>query len=393
MKTPKTRNAILALIGLAALSVYILACTSFSPDDSKVLYPAFDTDSGAVGMAVYDREARRTDMVLIPAMYDIGESNTVLQPRLLRAQWLGDGHSILTAYAGGKGNNDEISLAVSPWGATAPTKLFQVPEIKDEGNTLLLPLCVCNGQLLLRVSEKEIARIDLKSLALVRHEFADVCKEIVLYPSPNGDGVFYVEPQEGEGKAAVFGRLNPENFSRTPLLNISNESRGDSVFAYDNQGKVVALLEAGDTNRLLVLQQGKPAWTRTLDAEGAKWTFGSAGLSPKGDMLWATYQKKIGTNAVSFGLIEVPLGAKPVRETTLITLTQPVDSEMVFYFQASVSHDGRTAAVASTYLACREEELNPADCALFLVDLSSPDRKVTKVPIPMPEKHPGRPGM
>ena len=58
MKNPKTRNTALALVGLLALSIYILACTSFSPDDTKVLYPAFDAPSGAIGMAVYDREAR-----------------------------------------------------------------------------------------------------------------------------------------------------------------------------------------------------------------------------------------------------------------------------------------------------------------------------------------------
>ena len=95
MKTYKTRNAILALIGLAALSVYILACTSFSPDDSKVLYPAFDAESGAVGMAVYDRAAGRSDMVLVPMTYDIGETNAAVEPKLMRGQWLGDGRNIL----------------------------------------------------------------------------------------------------------------------------------------------------------------------------------------------------------------------------------------------------------------------------------------------------------
>jgi hypothetical protein len=56
----------------------------------------------------------------------------------------------------------------------------------------------------------------------------------------------------------------------------------------------------------------------------------------------------------------------------------------VFYFQAAISHDGKTAAVSSTYLACTEKEFKPADCALFLVDLSDAKWKVTKVPIPLP---------
>ena len=66
MKNNTSRNALLAMIALGALTLYILACTSFSPDDTKVLYPAFD-DSGAIGMAVYDREARRSEMLLCPS--------------------------------------------------------------------------------------------------------------------------------------------------------------------------------------------------------------------------------------------------------------------------------------------------------------------------------------
>ncbi len=38
MKTQTARNAGLALVGLLALTIYILACSSFSPDDTKVLY-------------------------------------------------------------------------------------------------------------------------------------------------------------------------------------------------------------------------------------------------------------------------------------------------------------------------------------------------------------------
>jgi len=387
MKTHNTRNAILALIALAALSLYILACTSFSPDDTKVLYPAFDTNSGAIGMAVFDRTAGRSDMVLVPMAYDTDETNAVVEPQLMRGQWLGDGRNLLIAYAGGKG--ESLKLALTPWGARAPTRLFEVPDIKDGGNTILAPLCVADGWLFVRVAERKVARIDLKSLALVDHEFADARKGVALYPAPNGDGVFYIEEQEGESKGTVFGRLNPKDFSRTPLLTITNEFGDHAAFAYDNQGKTVVFLEPGDANRLLVFEQGKLARTRTFDAKGGKWAFGSAGLSPKGDELWATFERRVETNSVSYGLIEAPLGEEPVRETTLFTLPQPVESDMVFYFQASVSHDGKTAAVASTYLACAAKEFNPADCALFLVDLSSPDRKVTKVPIPLPAKRPG----
>src|ERR1039458_10130907 len=101
MKKQKTRNITLALVGLLALSIYILACTSFSPDDTKILYPAFDAPSGAIGLAVYDREARSSEMLFLPVGYESGESNIVTAASILRAEWLANGRDIVVAYAAG----------------------------------------------------------------------------------------------------------------------------------------------------------------------------------------------------------------------------------------------------------------------------------------------------
>jgi hypothetical protein len=63
------------------------------------------------------------------------------------------------------------------------------------------------------------------------------------------------------------------------------------------------------------------------------------------------------------------------------------DKEAGPYFQMGLSHDGKTAAVVTTYLMMEKENQNqPENCALALVDLSSPGRKVTRVPIPLPKK-------
>jgi hypothetical protein len=91
---------------------------------------------------------------------------------------------------------------------------------------------------------------------------------------------------------------------------------------------------------------------------------------------------------MSYGLMEIPFSEAPPRELTLINGAPVEDEPSAYYFQAAISHDAKTAAIASTYLACAKEEFKPADCALFLVDLSDPNWKVTKVPIPMPAKRP-----
>jgi hypothetical protein len=100
-----------------------------------------------------------------------------------------------------------------------------------------------------------------------------------------------------------------------------------------------------------------------------------------------------GTNTASFGLLEIPLESGPLRDTVLIRDAEVERDMAPACFQIDVSHDGRTAAVSSAYLACLNDDFRPEDCALFLVDLTDPKRKVTKVSIPMPSERPAIPAL
>jgi hypothetical protein len=381
MKTQSIKNLTLALVGLLALTVYILACTSFSPDDTKVLYPAFDPASGALGMAIYDREARRNDMLFLPIAHK-GATNSEVAANFLRGQWVADGHSILFAWASNSdGDDNAIDLALMPWGGRASLKLFHVPGIKDAGAMLTFPLCVAGDHVFLMAGPRDAVRVDLKTGALAHHEFADAAQDVTLLPAPDGKQVFYTE------KGTVFGRLDAENFRREPLMTITNELSNETFFTYDKEGKVVAFLASqGGTNRLVVLRQGETIFSRPLAAKGEELAFGNAIFSPKGDRLWATYQEPAGSNTVSYGLMEIPLSDAPLRKITLIASSPGEKDSDASFFQFGLSHDGNTAAVASTYLAVADKPIKPDDCALFFVDLSDPNRKVTKVPLPAPPR-------
>lgn len=386
MNSHKTRDVVLALTGLAALTVYILACTSFSPDDRKVLYPAFDPASGGVGLAVYDRDTKRSDMVLVSSAYDLDHTNTSNEPALVRGQWLADGKNIVVTYAASAKESDEaLSVALVPWGVGGITRLLRVAALEKGATAFLNPLCISGKRLFLQVSSHEVARLDLVSGRVVRHDFGDADKEFTIYPAPSGDRLFCIE-QEKDKKDSTLTLFNPDDFSRAPLMAIPEVTGETSAFAFDSRGTLAAFMTAYDgTNRLVVIRKDQPVITRTFDTKGTKWHFGNGCLSPKGEVLWATYQKQDSAKATnaSYGLIEVPFSQAPVRETTLIETARPTDHGDPLLFEAAVSHDGKTAAVASTYLAA---DLKPADCALFLVDLSSPERKVTKVPIPTPPR-------
>jgi hypothetical protein len=387
----KKRNAALALIGLLALSIYILACTSFSPDDSKVLYPAFDAASGAVGMAVYDREARGSEMLFVPIVYAAGDSNAVIAPSIPRAQWLANGREVVIAYATLKnGDKDGFNVAVVPYGVRKPVKTFWVPEVKDTAQALVAPLCVAGDRLFFRAGDKTLGRLDLRSGALTGHEFEEVKGDLSFYPVPDGSGVFYFESDHSGGGKTVFGRMNPNDFSRTTLMVISNRFTDTTAVAYDPEGKVVVLITGTEsTSQLEVWKEGKPVFSRAVDTQGKKRVYGSAILAPNGKALRASFQQRQTTNSMCYGLMEIPFSEAPVREVVLIKDSPVQDEPSVYYFQVAISHDGKTAAVDSTFLALQDDPISPADCALFFVDLGDPNWKVTKVPIPVPAHPPG----
>jgi len=387
MKTQTARNAGLALVGLLALTIYILACTSFSPDDTKVLYPAFSGTNGAVGVAVYDRESGRSEVLFVPVAFEDAESQ-VAAPLLVRAQWLADGRRILVTWLG-ESKGQSLNLALIPWGVRGPIKLFSLGKIENGATALIMPLPVAGDDVFIMQTQQHINRLDLKTGTRTLHRLGDEKSKFSLYPAPADKGVFYLEQREEPEEHFVFGRLDPDSFALTGSVTFTNKPDDGSFFTYDPLGQRVAFVEKGPSGgpQLVVLERGKPALTRPLEIKGAQVRFGNAVFTPNGGALLASCQKQPADQAQSsFGLLEIPLPAGPVLETTLIpALETKGDDAAALYFQVGLSHDGKTAAAASTYLACLETNtFKPEDCALFFVDLSDAKRKVTRVPISLP---------
>lgn len=384
------RNAALALVGLLALTIYILACTSFSPDDTKVLYPAFDQPSGAIAMAVYDRETRTSEMLFVPVVYETNDAKLEVAPALLRAQWLANGRDIVLASVPPRDNDKSgLDVAVIPWGARKPIRLFQVPGLKDAGQAFAVPLCLAGERVFFAASPKSIVRLDLRSGALAFHEFPEAKGELAFYPAPDGTCVYYFGADDPAGEQTTFGRLNPNDFALTPLMVISNSVSQPTALAYDPEGKVVALLTGGEGKAALqIWREGKVAFSREVATPGHKLTFGNILLATSGKALWASFQQANGTNSMSYGLMEIPFSEAPTHQELLIKDAPVQDEPSADYFQVAVSHDGKAAALSSAYLALMERPIKPSDCALFLVDVSQPSWKVTKVPIPVPAKLP-----
>src|ERR1035437_4730123 len=138
MKRNAVRNSALGLLGLASLLIYVLACASFSPDDSKVLYPTIDPKTGATGVAVYDRTSGKSELLFVPL--GLTTADAEVKPMIHRAQWLPDGRSIVVAWpdlnSSGGANDDGLNFAVLPFNSRGPTRLFSLPGLKDGASRL-----------------------------------------------------------------------------------------------------------------------------------------------------------------------------------------------------------------------------------------------------------------
>ena len=240
MRKPMVWNPLFALAGLGALLIYILACTSFSPDDSKVLYGTVDAKSGLTGVAVYDRKAGTSELLFEPFIQDLGKLGA--QGATLRPQWIENGHYFLTTWVAGSDDSDRsLNLAVLPFDRGGPARTFRVPDLGKDASTMFIRLDLETGKMYRQTNQTEM----------------------VLLPSPNNDRLFYLGGVNDANGPDECGFLNSETFARTPLFQIKEKkvsmwslalSRDAKRLAYqveDEHPPVVHLLETGQPARTL----------------------------------------------------------------------------------------------------------------------------------------------
>jgi len=379
---PSPKSA-LGLVGLAALTVYILACTSFSPDDSKVLYPTYDLKAQEFGVALYDRATGKSSTLFVAQQPAADEDDPELA--FLRPQWLADGRHILVGWARG-GEDDVLDLAVLPHGYPGPTRLIHLDGLPEAAGTLSLPLATAGDQLFLRGGSNALVRVDLLTGEFSQHE---IPRDVTPYASPAGDQVGYIGETGPDEDAWEFGHIDTATGALKPVtkFNFKRESDDGGWLALTPDGKwFVALDEGPDAAPLVVcFENGVEQRRVNVATPGERLNLGSVVVSPAGRIAYASYFRRgDGETNASAGIIELPLPRGEPRRTTLIERLKAEDQERIMYFQPSVSHDGKTLAVASTYLAAGDETIRTDDCALFLIDLTDPQRKITRVPVPRP---------
>jgi hypothetical protein len=384
MHPHRTRDTVLTLIGFAAWLIYVLACASFSPDDSKILFPSVDPRTGSLALAMYDRHTGSTQQLLT-----LQSKDTLY----MRAAWMPDGRRALALWSVETGSgfsssmDDIVNIAVLPVTMKEPPRVMTVrlPEM-DMNSYLLQPPPIVGSSLLL-AGKKYLARVDLETGEVTSKEGG----EAILVAQ--GEHVYYLRglPDTVEAKPPRFeiGRVDTKALTWLPLFQSDEkpdeELRGD--FAVSGDGSKFAV--AGKTKDLFqvhVFEGTRLSKTIPAGARDEKLELGSLVFSRDGVTIYAPFIRKLADDGpAQFGILELPVGGGTARQTPLFTVATGSEDLDATLFQVDLSHDGKTLAASSTYLQSgKEPRLRPEDVALYLVDLSRPDRKVTKIPVLAP---------
>lgn len=386
MESPACRNPVLASLALVALAAYVLACASFSPDDSKVAFPAFDAQSGELGISVYDRKTRRSETVFTLSAI-VNAATPRYEGRMLRMQWI-DNQRLLVGWAGVEGKEAGLNVLSLPLGRKGAVRYWQLGEAVEMNEQLARPLALAGSRLFVNVDSNLVTRLDLDTGQAVSH----LCRgeRVTLYPSGESGFVFYLAPRASGDGRLDFGRLDAATFALTPLMQLDEfPSDAKEPVAISADGRRLAWLHrTGHLRTLRVARSGAATQAIPVGSTTEDLSIGGLCFSEKGDRVFGSFARKTGAEApCSYGLLEIPLDGQPVQSIRLFDGPPKGDTDAVLYLQPALSHDGKTLAVCNTYVAGDPDGAPGAASrtALFLVDLTRQPRVVREVALPLPK--------
>ncbi len=407
----KTLRPILALVALASLAVYVLACrSSFSPDGSKILMPAAGGEFDLGHLLMYDRTTTKWTHLLSVAQPHRGD--TVPVPTAI---WTADGKEVIASWAA----ESKIAVSVLPVGRPGPTRFYQF-DISTEGDdadkngTCLIEPPVLQGRNLL-FGGQVFTVLNLDSGDITRQELP------VSEGTNNANTGIWLF---GQGKEISYLMGSSEEAMEAGLLDCSdlahlrpvpgvkldpNKEDGSPFIALSAPDGRLALTGGDEDNQsLLIYRQSKLERTFPFGTATNNGTMlGNLIWAPDGKTLYAagfrslepglfakavhaSYKalRSLGfrpTEPRPFDLqvlvCEIPLDGRPVRETPLFRMASSGDETFRMFYQIALSPDGRTLAVGDGFAEKHQESRKP-NLALSLMDLTTESRRVSRIPIP-----------
>lgn len=367
------RNALLSAGAGLGLFLYILGCgPSWRPDGEAIVFPYRLSGSDHEGVAIFDRATGKAT-----PFYRTEKTG-------LATQWSRDGQSVLVSIVEGF-RSDFIIVPARPGGLPIHVDSLEGAELS------LLPIPEVDGRAYF--GGGAITRVDLSTGSLESRALGEEEPPVNLYRA--SDSILYTR-ELGVTEDLEVGTLDPETLTLHPRFVVEHAFLEglhlDELWflAFEPRTSRVAIAAVGPGDDvILVFDRDRVETVLRPEIPSPSYELGDIVWSADGRWLYAAVLTPWADTRSQLSIAEIPFGntdggSRRTRVTPITWLRSeldPYDDESsVAVFQIALSPDGRSLAVSTASLD--EDDVDAENRALYVVDLTDPDRSVEKIPPP-----------
>ncbi len=383
MRDRNISASILGIIGMAAWMLFILGClqwSSWSPDNSKVLFPFAYPSGKHIGVALYDRTARTVSPILIQDMEQHGDHP------IPQAQWAAAGSQIVAAIF----ENDDLDFLV--WSLQPGVPIRQIHAGRFATDSALPfpvgPFPELRGSLYFNDTEA-IVRVDLASGTVQRNYMQDptygalfALKDQLYYSRQVAKRTSSSDPWTIE-----FGTVDLTNLTPHPLYEFRFQDFEPELHmvASHPDGQRFAMVAMGE-KRDSILLFGQQGFEQVVNARGLPdhFRYGNLQWSKDGSVIYAAIFTTTNNDPqrIQYSVAEISLQEKPTHVTSVCEFRSSHDVDPNF-LDISLSPDGKM--IATTPAVFGTETISEEDRVLFLINMQSTPRRIIRIPVPISE--------
>jgi hypothetical protein len=412
-------HVILLAVGLIGWLTFILACVggpAWSPDSSKALFAWHDFEGGRYNVAVYDRATRKSQVIFQHLSPKDSDDDFNVVPA-----WQKVGTRAIVAMTTEDSDTHCTLLSIAMRG-TAPPQVYDLgkktmcmaPDLMPQIGTRMY-IGTEDGITWLDLSTGETGSKTIGAETGWKDDFGLLSEHNGQLSYTRKVSRSLNDPKNESAKeyGVEFGRINLDGLDLKPKFTLWPSDAVDvdlDAFpvAWEPAGSRIAMIGAAkDTDKILMLDENK-GMTGTLMPElgGVKaYRLGNLVWSHDGKTLLApAVTKGQGEKMYDYSLAEIPLTGAPGRLTKIASFhlknTESADQshadqpnaeksylsdfdhdDLILSSSVSLSPDGSTIAATPANMD-KDNRFDAPDHALFLVDMTRPTRRVTRIPYP-----------
>jgi hypothetical protein len=387
MNRSSSLHTVLAIIAVGAALAYLLACRpSWHPDGTKVLLSYGDAEEGPSGIAMLDRTTGKTRSVFVTP-----------RPAACWAQWKRGGNQLIASWIRFGDEAEGLHVALLSLESAKPLRTFTLLGLDPQNIFVGFPFPEIDGALF--VSGKSLIRLDLESGDTKRQAVGDK-SEISVIAHEN---TLYYALTHSQEKTCELGTVNTTDMTLHPVSRLTNqrdEIAPLALAAMSSDGSIMVV--PGKRNgkfRILMVSDCRVRKSIPVALDANSYELGNLQVAPDKKTIYVAVIPDESSEEsseestpsddgsdekpVKYAIAEIAVESAALRLIPVANLRGSKEAS-VFDWQISLSPDGKTLAVGGCIM--KESVEDASHTALYLVDLTDPNRKIKRFTVPAPAR-------